>query len=109
MISSPAIQPPSEARLAMSLYQLHRFVWDHVRAKAANSSERAPVDAANYDLTDEELHAFETRDIAALYTMGLHPVLLNGYCRAEGFARDDYRKILEPLGEAEQRKGRWAA
>jgi hypothetical protein len=92
----------------VSLYQLHRLVWDHVRAKAANSSERAPVDAATYDLTDEERRAFVERDIAALYTMGLHPVLLNGFCRAEGFARDDYRKILEPLGAPEQRTGRWA-
>jgi hypothetical protein len=95
--------------MIVSLYQLHRFVWDHVRAKAANSSERAPVDPGNYDLSDEERRAFEARDIAALYTMGLHPVLLNGFCRAEGFARDDYRKILEPLGQPEQRKGRWAA
>jgi hypothetical protein len=93
----------------VSSYQLHRLVWDHVRAKAANSSERAPVDAAAYDLTDEERRAFEDRDVAGLYQMGLHPVLLNGFCRAEGYARDEYRKILEPYGADEQRKGRWAA
>lgn len=93
----------------VSSYQLHRLVWDHVRAKAANSSERAPVNPAAYDLTDEERRAFEDRDVAGLYQMGLHPVLLNGFCRAEGFARDEYRKLLEPFGADEQRKGRWAA
>jgi hypothetical protein len=93
----------------VSSYQLHRLVWDHVRAKADNSSERAPVNPAAYDLTDEERRAFEDRDVAGLYQMGLHPVLLNGFCRAEGFARDEYRKLLEPFGADEQRKGRWAA
>jgi len=34
-------------------------------------------------------------------------VLLNRFCRAAGFARDDYRKILEPFGQKEERKGRW--
>jgi hypothetical protein len=34
-------------------------------------------------------------------------VLLNRFARAAGFARDDYRKILEPFGAEEHRKGRW--
>jgi len=42
-----------------------------------------------------------------LYQLGLHEVLLNRFCRAAGFARDDYRKLLEPLGRKEERKGRW--
>jgi hypothetical protein len=24
-----------------------------------------------------------------------------------GFSRDEYRKVLEPLGEPEKRRGRW--
>jgi hypothetical protein len=94
----------------MSLYQLHRCVYDWVRAGEANSTAgagRAGFDVTGYELTDEELKAFENRDIAAFYQLGLHEVLLNRFCRAAGFARDDYRKILEPFGEKEERKGRW--
>ena len=92
----------------MSLYQLHRCIYDWTRASGVSSGEGAGFDVGRYDLTDEEREAFERRDPAALYQMGLHPVLLNGFCRAAGFSRDDYRKLLEPLGEPEQRRGRWS-
>ena len=95
----------------MSWYQMHRCVYDWVRAGEVNSGDagdgRAGFDDSGYELTDDERKAFENRDIAALYNLGLHEVLLNRFCRAAGFARDDYRKILEPLGGKEERKGRW--
>jgi hypothetical protein len=95
----------------MSLYQLHRMVYDWVRAGEVNSEAggdgRAGFDLSKYDLTDEERKAFESKDVAALYQLGLHAVLLNRYCRAAGFARDEYRTILQPFGETEERKGRW--
>lgn len=95
----------------MSWYQLHRCVYDWVRAGEVNSTDdtggRAAFDVSAYELTDEERKAFENRDIAALYQLGLHEVLINRYARAAGYARDDYRKILEPLGTKEERKGRW--
>ena len=95
----------------MSWYQMHRAVYDWVRAGEVNSADggdgRAGFDVAAYELTDEERKAFESQDIAALYKLGLHAVLLNRFARAAGFARDDYRKILEPLGETEERTARW--
>ena len=95
----------------MSLYQLNRCVYDWVRAGEVNSAEggsgREGFDASAYELTDEERKAFDNKDVAAFYQMGLHQVLLNRFCRAAGFARDDYRKILEPFGQPEGRKGRW--
>jgi hypothetical protein len=95
----------------MSWYQMHRCVYDGVRAGEVNSADggdgRADFDVSAYELTDDERKAFENRDIAALYKLGLHEVLLNRFCRAAGFARDDYRKILEPFGATEERKGRW--
>jgi hypothetical protein len=45
-------------------------------------------------------------DVAALYRMGLHPVLLNGYCRAIGYERSDYRAILAAQAVPETRTGR---
>ena len=95
----------------MSWYQMHRCVYDWVRAGEVNSGDggdgRAGFDVGAYELTDEERKAFENRDIAAFYRLGLHEVLINRYARAAGYARDDYRKILEPLGGKEERKGRW--
>ena len=95
----------------MSLYQLHRCVYDWVRAGEVSSGTagggRESFDSSTYELTDDEKKAFESRDVAALYQLGLHAVLLNRFCRAAGYGRDDYRKILEPFGAPEQRRGRW--
>jgi hypothetical protein len=88
----------------MSWYQMHRCVYDWVRAGEVNSAAggegRAGFDVTTYELTDDQ-------DIAAFYNLGLHEVLLNRYARAAGFARDDYRKILEPFGAKEERRARW--
>jgi len=90
----------------MSLYQLHRCVFDYLRA--GETSGTAPdFDVNRYDLTDEERKSVESKDIAALYQMGLHPVLLNGYCRAIGYNRSDYRAILAAQAIPETRTGRW--
>lgn len=95
----------------MSLYQLNRCVYDWVRAGEVNSAAggdgRAGFDTAAYDLTDDERKAFEAKDVAALYQLGVHPVLINRYSRAAGFARDEYRKLLQPFAVPEERKGRW--
>jgi hypothetical protein len=94
----------------MSLYQLHRCVYDWIRAGEVTSEAgggRESFDASRYELTDEERKAFDNRDVAAFYQLGLHPVLINRYARAAGYARDEYRKILEPFDQREGRKGRW--
>jgi hypothetical protein len=91
----------------VSLYQLQRCVWDQVRAGQVSGSNMRAFDVNQYDLSESERTAFETKDVGALYTMGLHPVLLNGFCRAEGFSRNEYRAVLERLGEPETRKARW--
>jgi hypothetical protein len=95
----------------VSSYQFHRCIYDWVRAGEVNSGDdgdgREGFDDTAYELTDEERAAFQQRDVAALYQLGLHEVLLNRFCRAAGFARDDYRKALEPLAATEERKGRW--
>jgi hypothetical protein len=93
--------------IGLSLYQLHRAVWDQMRAGEVSSGGGRPFDASRYDLTDEERRSFEDRDVAALYRLGLHPVLLNGYARANGFSRDGYRDVLQVYAEPETRKGRW--
>jgi hypothetical protein len=91
----------------MSLYQLHRCVFDYLRDSEVSSGAAPDFDVSRYDLTDEERKSFEAKDIAALYQMGLHPVLLNGFCRAIGYERSDYRTILASQAIPETRTGRW--
>jgi hypothetical protein len=88
----------------VSGYQLHRCVYDWVRAGETGD---AGFDVARYELTDVERSAFEDRDVARLYRLGLHPVLLNRFARAAGYARDDYRQALEPYATPDTRRGRW--
>jgi hypothetical protein len=91
----------------MSLYQLHRCVYDHLRAGEVGSAGGRAFDVARYDLSDDERTAFEGRDIAGLYQLGLHPVLLNAFCRAAGYGRNEYRRTLESLGTPQEGTGRW--
>ena len=95
----------------MSLYQLHRAVYDWIRAGEVNSDAgvdgRVGFDLTAYELTGEEQRAFTDKDVGAMYQLGLHEVLINRYARAAGFARDDYRKILEQYAKPEERRGRW--
>jgi hypothetical protein len=91
----------------MSLYQLHRCVFDYLRAGETSGGTAPDFDVNRYDLTDEERKSFESKDIAAFYRMGLHPVLLNGYCRAIGYGRSDYRAVLAAQAVPETRTGRW--
>ena len=91
----------------MSLYQLHRCVWDSIRSREVSSGPGRSFDSDRYDLTDEERSAFDRADVAELYRLGLHPVLLNGFCRAAGYSRDQYRGALQVFATTEQRKARW--
>ena len=95
----------------MSLYQLHRAVYDWIRAGEVNSEEnvdgRIGFDVSGYELDAEEQRAFLAKDIGALYQLGLHEVLINRYARAAGFARDEYRKVLQDYAKPEERRGRW--
>ncbi len=78
-----------------------------MRSTARTAPGREGFDDSVYELTDAERAAFEAKDPAALYQLGLHAVLINRFARAAGYARDDYRKLLEPFGKPEERKGRW--
>ena len=95
----------------MSLYQLHRAVYDWIRAGEVNSEEnvdgRLGFDVSRYELDAGERRAFLDKDIGALYQLGLHEVLINRYARAAGFARDEYRKVLQDYAKPDERRGRW--
>lgn len=93
----------------MSLYQLQRALFDHLRRlEDAGDGPKPEIQTEQYDLTDEELRVLRETDIGAIYAMGTHPVIINGFCRAAGYKRADYRPLLENSGAVpERKKVRW--
>jgi len=69
----------------MSLFQVQQCLFDHLRAlEDPDRPERPEIRLDGYDLTDDERAALAAGDVGALYLMGTHPVIINGYCRAMG-------------------------
>ena len=66
-----------------------------------------PVVTDGYDLSGEERVAITGNDVGGLYAMGVHPVLLNGWCRATGHTRDDYKRLLAPYRRPVTGVPRW--
>ena len=89
----------------MSWYELHRCVYDFIRSH--ESARPQDFQVSDYRLTAEERSAFDRRDVAALYRLDLHGVLLNRYCRQIGLSRQEYRSLLAPFASPESGRGRW--
>ncbi len=85
----------------MSLYQMQQAVFDHLRRLEDPDDARRPDDILvdGYDLTEEERTALLAGDVAAFHNHHVHPVLINAYCRANGWKRADYRQLF-PAGSA---------
>ena len=84
-------------------------LFDHLRRlEAAGDGPKPDIVVEGYDLTPEEVQRLTEPDIGAIYAMGAHPVILNGFCRALGYKRADYRPLLENSGAVPARKmTRW--
>ena len=93
----------------MSLYQVQQCLFDYLRVLEDPKTVGKPdIEVDSYDLTEEERTALKTQDIGTIYRMGTHPVIVNGYCRALGYKRADYRKLLEEAAPVtETRRPRW--
>ncbi len=93
----------------MSLYAVQKCLFDHLRRlEAAGDGPTPAIVTDGYKLTPDELRAVSEPDIGALYAMGTHPVILNGFCRALGYKRADYRPLIESSGAVPTRKRtRW--
>lgn len=78
----------------MSAYQLQQFLFDQLGRWAVDADSR--LDPDGYELAPAEAAAVADNDIAALHQLGVHPVLLNAWCRATGYSRDEYRRLLAP-------------
>jgi hypothetical protein len=91
----------------VSLYQVQQCLFDYLRAmEDAPPGAKPDISTDGYDLTDTERTALSGGDVSAFAEMGVHPVIINGYCRAMGYKRADYRKLLAVVAH-EPRRTRW--
>ena len=90
----------------MTAYRLQQYLYDQLGRWSSQPGEAVDIEA--YELDPAELEAVAGNDIGALYTLGVHPVLLNAWCRATGFTRDQYRELLAPYRRPDDgRQPRW--
>ena len=93
----------------MSLYQVQQCLYNYLRTlEAVEAGSPVPeLSTSGYDLNEDEERALKAGDVGAMYLMGIHPVIINGYCRAMGYRRADYRELLQKPNNEPKRKTRW--
>jgi hypothetical protein len=83
----------------MSLYQLQKLIY-HVNRDSAQR-ERYRQDPAqfvkSYELTEAEAKAALDVDVRALYSMGVHSLLLRPFTLMHKVSNEDYAKALKGL------------
>jgi hypothetical protein len=83
----------------MSLYQLQKLIY-HVNRDAAQRERYRRDPAAfvkDYDLAEQEANAALNVDVRALYTMGVHSLLLRPFTLLNKVSNEDYAKALRGL------------
>jgi hypothetical protein len=83
----------------MSLYQLQKLIY-HVNRDPAQRERYRQDPAAfvtSYELTEEESKAALTVDLRALYSMGVHSLLLRPFSLLHKVSNEDYAKALKGL------------
>lgn len=92
----------------MSVFQAQQCVFDYLRSlEGAPLDQRPPMKVEGYQLTAIEQRALAEGDIDTLYKLGVHPVLINGYCRAQGYKRADYRPLFKNVAKGQSWRARW--
>lgn len=83
----------------MSVLGIETFMY-RLKNDPAVQSEfgRRSADAyRGFDLAPEEISALQSGDVATLYRLGVHPLLLAPYSRYAGIPRPKYQASLLPL------------
>ena len=83
----------------MSLYQVQKLIYHVNRDAERREHYRQDADAFSkkYDLTAEESAAVLKVDVRALYTMGVHSLLLRPFTLLHKVSNEDYAKALKGL------------
>ena len=83
----------------MSLYQVQKLIY-HVN-RDPERRERYRQDATafvkTYDLSEQESAAILKLDVRALYTLGVHSLLLRPFTLLNKVSNEDYGKALKGL------------
>ena len=83
----------------MSLYQLQKLIY-HVNRDAAQRERYRQDPAAfikSYDLTGDESTAALAVDVRALYSLGVHSLLLRPFTLLHKVSNENYAKALKGL------------
>ena len=83
----------------MSLYQLQKLIY-HVNRESAQRERYRQDPAAfikTYELSDDEAKAALAVDVRALYSMGVHSLLLRPFTLLHKVSNEDYTKALKGL------------
>jgi len=83
----------------VSLYQLQKLIY-HLNRDAERRERyrnNPAVFVAGYELTKPEAAAVLNVDVRALYTMGVHSLLLRPFTLLSKVSNEDYAKSLEGL------------
>ncbi len=85
----------------MSLYYVQKLFYDLlVDPKVKQRFQSDPDQTlSDYKLAPEELRAIKSFDLAALYRMGAHPLLLRPFSGLKGMGMPEYLKAISGLGE----------
>ncbi|MEW6450651.1 MAG: hypothetical protein AB1490_08400 [Pseudomonadota bacterium] len=83
----------------MSIFGTQKFIFQLKKDKALQSQFRSDADnaLAVFPLSDDERQALKAGDLASLYRMGVHPLLLAPYARFMGISRPSYQETLSPF------------
>jgi hypothetical protein len=85
----------------MSLYYVQKLFYHLlVDAKVKQRFQTDLEDTlSDYKLTPEESAAIKSFDLAALYRMGVHPLLLRPFSGLKGMAMPEYLKAISGFAE----------
>ncbi|HEX2931552.1 MAG TPA: hypothetical protein VHV54_17635 [Candidatus Binatia bacterium] len=83
----------------MSLYQLQKLIYHVNRDAAQRERYRQNTEAfiKSYELTADEAKAALEVDVRALYSMGVHSLLLRPFSLLHKVSNEDYAKALKGL------------
>ncbi|MSQ72787.1 MAG: hypothetical protein EXR27_16070 [Betaproteobacteria bacterium] len=84
---------------AMSLFGVQKFMYVLKKDRALQQAFRQDASAAlgAFALSRQEHDALAAGDLASLYRMGVHPLLLAPYSRFMAIPRPAYQAALDPL------------
>lgn len=85
----------------MSLYYVQKLFYHLLVDPKARERFKTDCDSmlADYKLAPEEVRAIKSVDVAALYRMGVHPLLLRPFAGLKGMGMPEYLKAISGLDE----------